>query len=87
MYRLIQPYQHHSRIPESYVYNYAFCIAPESGCEQPSGSINMSRLDSVEMGFEMTDGMENGNFQIQVYARSYNVLRFKDGLCGLAFAN
>lgn len=87
MYRLIQPYQHHSRIPESYVYTYSFCIAPESGCEQPSGSINMSRLDSVEMGFEMTDGMENGNFQIQVYARSYNVLRFKDGLCGLAFAN
>lgn len=85
-FRLIQPYQHHSRIPESYVYCYSFSIAPET-FEQPSGSINLSRLDSVEMQFEMTDGMELDNFQIQVYARSYNILRYKDGLAGVAFAN
>lgn len=86
-YRLLQPYQHHSRIPESYVYTYSFSIAPETATEQPSGSCNLSRLDSVEMAFEMTEGMEASNFQIQVYARSFNVLRFKDGLCGMAFAN
>jgi hypothetical protein len=85
-YRLIQPYQHHSRIPESYVYCYSFAVAPET-FEQPSGSINLSRLDSVEMQFEMTDGMQLDNFQIQVYARSYNILRYKDGLAGVAFAN
>ena len=85
-YRLIQPYQHHSRIPESYVYCYSFAIAPET-FEQPSGSINLSRLDSVEMQFEMTDGMQLDNYQIQVYARSYNIIRYKDGLAGVAFAN
>jgi hypothetical protein len=86
MYRLLQPYQHHSRIPESYVYCYSFAMAPEL-FEQPSGSINLSRLDAVEMQFEMSPGMEKSNFQIQVYARSYNILRYKDGLSGVAFAN
>uniref|UniRef100_A0A6C0KFY4 Major capsid protein N-terminal domain-containing protein n=1 Tax=viral metagenome TaxID=1070528 RepID=A0A6C0KFY4_9ZZZZ len=86
MYRLLQPYQHHSRIPESYVYCYSFAIAPET-FEQPSGSINFSRLDAVEMVFEMCPGMEKSNYQIQVYARSYNILRYRDGLAGIAFAN
>ena len=85
-FRTVQPFQHHTRVPESYVYVYSFAIAPESW-EQPSGQINLSRLDSVEMAFEMTDGMQLDNYQISVFARSYNILRFRDGLAGCAFAN
>ena len=49
-FRRTQPYQYHTAIPagvKSYIYIYSFCLRPEA--EQPSGSINCSRIDDIRL--------------------------------------
>jgi len=46
-FRMVQPYQHHTNIPDSFIYNYSFALHPEE--PQPSGSCNFSRIDSVQL--------------------------------------
>jgi hypothetical protein len=91
-FRLVQPYQSHTNIPSHYVYSYSFALHPED--PQPSGSCNFSRIDNIELTFEMQDRINQStgatglaDYQVIVYARSWNVLRFRDGLAGLAFSN
>ena len=88
-FRLVQPYQHHSNIPDSYIYVYSFALHPED--PSPSGSCNFSRVDHVELHLKLQDGIEagsgNNGCTVYVFARNWNVLRFKEGLAGLAFAN
>ena len=44
-FRLIQPYQRHTTVPEdTYIYVYSFAIRPEE--YQPSGTCNYSRIDN-----------------------------------------
>ena len=99
-YRLVQPYQHHTKVPDGHVYNYSFSIKPEE--HQPSGTLNFSRIDSSEMVYSIIgppsaptgkDGGMAGNNSLEVgltlhvFARNYNVLRVTSGMGGLAFAN
>ena len=44
-YNLVQSYQHNRNIPKSGIYSYSFSIFPEE--LQPSGSLNMSRIDTA----------------------------------------
>lgn len=87
-FRLVEPYQAHTLIPESFTYCYSFALFPEE--PQPSGSMNASRIDSVQLTLEfqdalMTDGDED--LQVVVFGRNWNVLRVREGLAGTAFAN
>jgi hypothetical protein len=95
-FRLVQPYQHHTNIPDKFVYCYSFALQPQD--IQPSGTVNFSRIDSTILEMEIdgrmfygpseaagTDG--NSSCTILVFARNWNVLRFKYGLGGLRFAN
>ena len=50
-FRLVQPYQFHTNIPDAFVYCFSFALHPEA--PQPSGSCNFSRIDNVEMVFEL----------------------------------
>ena len=87
-FRLVQPYQHHSNIPESYTYCFSFALNPED--DQPSGSANFSRIDNVELVLDLQDGLlcsSSNSATVVVYALSWNSLRFKSGLGGLMFAN
>ena len=96
-FRLVTPYQAHTNIPLSHVYCWSAALHPEE--PQPSGSVNFSRIDNVELTFDMQDGIENpslsaratspvsGDFTVMVFARSWNVLRFREGLGGLAYSN
>ena len=79
-YRLVQPYQHHSKIPDARVYCYSFSLHPEEAA--PSGSANFSRIDNVK--FKCT---ANAAGTLRLMAQNYNVLRFRYGLGGLKFAN
>ena len=93
--RLVQPYQHHTHLPEGYIYNYSFALYPEE--PQPSGSTNFSRIDNVEIGFEFQDGLfdqcvdgvsgPGGSVRVLVFARNWNIFRYRDGLGGIAFSN
>ena len=98
-FRLVQPYQHHTRVPEKLIYLYSFSLRPEE--QQPSGTCNMSRIDTVYLNFDLTPASlltpltSNTAFpitststgQISVFAVNYNVLRIRSGMGGLAYAN
>ena len=84
-FRLVQPYQHHSRVPSKHVYVYSFSLNPEA--HQPSGTCNFSRLDNVSMKFNHGGNSVTGNDELLVYAVNYNVLRIMSGMGGLAYSN
>ena len=100
-FRLVQPWQYHSCLPESFVYVYSFALHPED--VQPSGQCNFSRIDNAtfEMKLDPNLFQNNANLgggpngcnysgqsvDIIIFARNWNVLRFKHGLGGKAFAN
>lgn len=84
-FRLVQPYQHHTNIPDTYVYCYSFALHPEDA--SPSGSCNFSRIDHVEFQLNLQDGLANEPTTLIIFARNWNVLRFREGLAGLGFAN
>jgi len=46
-FNLVQPYQHHTRVPQKGIYVYSFSLNPEQ--HQPSGSVNMSRIDNATL--------------------------------------
>ena len=84
-FRLVQPYEKHTNIPKSFIYNYSFAVMPES-C-QPSGSLNMSRIDNVDLNISLQPQLSAQETALYVFARSFNILRFKDGLGGLLYSN
>lgn len=86
-FRTVQPFQHHSRIPDArsdeFVYCYSFALNPESA--QPSGTVNFSRIDNtiLELSYDM-DGEEH---ETLVFANNWNILRVSSGMAGLAYSN
>ena len=95
-FRQTLPYQYHTAIPagiKSYIYIYPFCLRPEA--EQPSGSINCSRIDDIRLAltFNSTAVSVDTNMvapsaeprRVVVYATNYNVLRITGGLGGVLF--
>ncbi len=82
-YRLVQPYQHFSSVPKAFVYAYSFALFPEE--PQPSGSVNMSRIDNVEMQFTLQAGLEKEQTTIIMIAKNFNILRYSSGLAGCLF--
>jgi hypothetical protein len=84
-FRTVQPLQHHSNIPDAFVYTFSFALHPESF--DPSGSTNFSRIDHIELKLTLQPGLAREKVNVLIYARSLNILRFRDGLAGMAFAN
>jgi len=84
-FRLTQPYQHHTNIPTApvYIYLYSFSMNPEE--EQPSGSLNCSKIDDINMAIAFNAAELSQDRSVQIYATNYNVLRIIGGLGGLAF--
>jgi len=84
-FRLTQPFQHHTvvPVPPVYIYLYSFSLKPEQ--EQPSGSLNCSKIDDITMGLTFNPLQLTNDRTVQFYATNYNVLRIVGGLGGLAF--
>ena len=82
-FRLVQPYQHHTRVPNKYIYCYSFALNPEA--HQPSGTCNFSRLDNVTLNLIGMSKIDGG--ELLVYAVSNNILRITSGMGGLAYSN
>ena len=79
----VQPYQHHTNIPRNCGINvYSFALKPEE--HQPSGTLNMSRIDTAVLSVENSASVEGS---IYIYAVNYNVLRILSGMGGLAYSN
>lgn len=96
-FRLVQPYQYHTRVPtNTFIYNYSFALRPEE--LQPSGSLNASRIDTMQLLLALRPdpspkilrGDPNyvparGNSHVRVYSTNHNVLRVVNGFAGLVF--
>jgi len=82
-FNLIQPFQHHENVPNNVGINvYSFALKPEE--HQPSGTLNMSRIDTATLDLEYI----NQNVAlVSVYAINYNVLRILSGMGGIAYSN
>ena len=80
---IVQPYQHHENTPGDYkqgINLYSFALKPEE--HQPSGTLNMSRIDSAHL--QVATKL---NGFISIFAVNYNVLRILSGMGGLAYSN
>lgn len=82
-FRLIQPYQKHTRSPNDFFYIYSFSIKPEE--HQPSGCSNFSKIDTKELYINIAPGL--GTQLQRIYALNYNILRIYSGMGGIAFSN
>ena len=82
-FRLMQPYQRHTAIPNEFIYVYSFSLAPEAA--QPQGSCNGSRLDTIVLQTQMNPQVASVNTGITVYATNYNILRIVAGIGGVLF--
>ena len=81
-FRLVNPYQHHTRVPKKKIYSYSFALSPED--HQPSGTFNFSRVDQAHFIFEFEPEVTRG--RVKIFALSYNILRIASGLAGIAFS-
>jgi hypothetical protein len=82
-FRLLQPYQKHTRCPNDFFYIYSFSVSPEE--HQPSGCSNFSKIDTKELFQNFNTNL--GSQQIRVYALNYNILRIYSGMGGIAFSD
>lgn len=96
-FRLVQTYDHHTRIPGNYIYCYSFALKPEE--HQPSGTCNFSRIDSAYLSFFLRNTtIAPGNSEpplenytelpsFTIYSPCYNILKIMGGMGGLSFSN
>jgi Major capsid protein N-terminus/Large eukaryotic DNA virus major capsid protein len=82
-FRLMQPWQRHTAIPNDFIYVYSFSLAPEA--EQPMGTCNGSRLDSIVLQLSMNPRVQSYPSGVTTYATNYNILRIVAGLGGVLF--
>ena len=83
----VQPFQHHTRHPDTGINVYSFALRPEEN--QPSGSCNFSRIDQATLHLNLSHNTVGGNktAKVRVYAVNYNVLRVMSGMGGVSFSN
>jgi hypothetical protein len=84
---LVQPYQHHTRHPDTGINVYSFALRPEE--HQPSGTCNFSRIDNATLQLVVSAAAigSAATAKVRVYATNYNVLRVMSGMGGLAYSN
>ena len=84
---LVQPFQHHTRSPDTGINVYSFSLRPEE--HQPSGTCNFSRIDNATLQLVLSNNTVEGTktAKVRVYATNYNVLRIMSGMGGLAYSN
>ena len=81
-FNLVQPFQHHENVPSNVGINvYSFALKPEE--HQPSGTLNMSRIDTATLDLTYGSGADT----VSIYAVNYNVLRILSGMGGIAYSN
>jgi hypothetical protein len=84
---VVQPFQHHTRAPDTGINVYSFALRPEE--HQPSGSCNFSRIDNATLQLVLSSPTVSGTntAKVRVYAVNYNVLRVMSGMAGVAYSN
>lgn len=78
-FRAVQPFYHHSKVPQKHIYCYSFALYPEK--HQPSGFCDFTKFKNIKITFN--NPISNAN--LLVFAIGYNVLRIAEGKAGLAY--
>lgn len=83
----VQPWQHHTRAPDTGINVYSFALRPEE--HQPSGTCNFSRIDNAILQLVLSANTISGTStaKVRIYGRSYNILRVTGGMAGQAYAS
>ena len=84
---LVQPFQHHTRSPDTGINVYSFSLRPEE--HQPSGTCNFSRIDNATLQLVLSANTvgNDDTAKVRVYTTNFNVLRIMSGMGGLAYSN
>jgi len=77
----VQFLNNHTRLPNMAIYNYSFAIDPENYL--PTGQVNMSRI--MNQNFWMNFTPNTGTRNVNIYTKSFNILRVQNGLAGVLF--
>lgn len=83
-FRKLVPHTHHTNIPSKFIYNFCFSLFPEQ--QQPSGSLNYSRVDNAKLALTFDKNIPD-KLDVLTFARNYNVLRVSLGLAGKSYAS
>jgi len=91
----VHPSRYHTRTPADGINVYCFGLHPEQ--LNPSGSANLSRIDTTLLIFRIADPFRHyegvptldliRDTKLYVFAFSYNVLRVYSGMGGVTFSN
>lgn len=79
--RLVTPQKHHTFSGNRNIYVIPFSEVPESN--QPTGSINFTLYDNIELNLELVEDLPNS--EVIVYGIAYNVLEIKNGIAHVKF--
>ena len=81
---LIQPYLNARNTPPKGVNMFSFSMNPNS--TQPSGTCNMSKIESIEIKMKTKPILSTNNLGLcRVYCETYNILRVANGYAGVIF--
>ena len=100
-YNRVVPYQSNKANPDAGIYFMSFALSPTQ--HAPSGSLNLSRIDSAVLALSFKKASEDALANVvnesltlagatslsalRVFAVNYNVLRVMSGMGGLAYSN
>jgi hypothetical protein len=84
VYRYIMPKSYHSTVPSKYFYTIPFAVKPEDYL-QPSGGVNVGRLDEVLLSFKLKE--DNEECHLYVFGICYQILTVKNGKLSVGFLN
>lgn len=79
--RLVYASVLHNSVPLKYVYTIPFCTKPQDN--QPTGTLNMSRFDDVNLQLKMITS--NPKCFVYVFAQMYNIITIENGLLVFKF--
>ena len=80
-FRVLQADMKHTKIPDKYIYTYSFSNKPEQF--QPSGSLNLSRIDQLNIVFTMNNLVSET--KLCIFGLNYNFIKIQKGYCVLLF--
>jgi hypothetical protein len=81
-YRLYQTYFRHTKTPSNYIYVNSFALQPEEF--QPTGHCNFSGIEKAKLNLKMISSI-GYDYNVKVYALSYNFIIIIDGQIGMGF--
>jgi hypothetical protein len=73
----------HIQAYNQYIYMYSFALKPAE--YQPSGTCNMTRIDTVYLNLNNMKDIDEANGVLTIYAHSYNMLNVEKGIGSILY--